>query len=171
MDCSPGSSMGFRVRVFTLKERRNCINKCDLIECSGPFLLLWSSLLCHEPDRNFTERTKRSSVPIRRNANAILARFLALLISHCCLFCLQSFHSVVDSFQLEFSSTQLYVFRERWIWTREWGSYCTGLTINLKRKGWSSEESSESASHWHLQSPFTMKDCKAVSLLFFLRYA
>lgn len=164
--------MGFRVRVFTLKERRNCINKCDLIECSGPILLLWSSLLCHEPDRNFTERTKRSSVPIRRNANVVLTRFLALLISHCCLFCLQPFHSVVDSFQLEFSSTQLYVFRERWIWTRERGSWLYRIDHkSMKRKGWSSEEPSESASHWRLQSPFTMKDCKAVSLLSFLRYA
>ena len=130
--CRPGSSVGFRLRVSTLEGRRNSINKnkCDLIELSRPFLLLWSSLSCHEHDRNFTERTKGSSVSIRKNASAVwqdswLFWFLTAGSFVCSLF------TVWWSFQLAFSNTQLYIFRGRWIWAREWGSFSTGMIINL----------------------------------------
>lgn len=37
IQCGPGSSRGFRLRVSALKGGRNSINKCYLIELSEPF--------------------------------------------------------------------------------------------------------------------------------------
>lgn len=164
-------------RVFTLKERRNCINKCDLIECSGPFLLLWSSLLCHEAWQKLYRKDKKSPVPIRRNANAFLTKFLALLISLGSsnfallpLLCAAFSQYSVDSFQLEFSSTQLYVFRKMNLNKENRGSFCTGWPAISWEKVRAVRSPSESASRDPAISP-TMKECKAVSLLSFLGYA
>lgn len=88
--CSPGSSRYFRLSLYVEGER-NSLNKCDLIEFSESFLLLRSSLLCHEHGKKLSKKTKRSFVLIQRNASAVwqdswLFWFLIFVSFVCSLF-------------------------------------------------------------------------------------
>lgn len=144
----PRSSRGFRLGVSTLKGvgERNSMNKWyhwtqepfSPAAKQSPLSRAWQEL--HRKDKKkfcpHSEKCQR----IWWDSGSSDFSLLALLSA--------PFHSVVDSFHLEFSSTQSYVLRERWIWAREWDSCSWDQPLICYGPN----------SQWSLQYPFRKKD-------------